>query len=573
MTIRRRIVSIFVLALFLILGALVAYIELVIKPDNMKTVKEQSTILVESKASEVGMWIYRKVSEFRVLAQVPAFKTTDVRGIAPLIDNLTESFKQNGDTMETFAYGGINSLCGFNWVNAGAILDLIVYEDYISVLNSGLEYTIGTPIRTSDNRTVLLFYYPIKGYNGKYEGLLCSAIPTVRLDEIVNSMHVYGGKAWVMNRKGALLTSSPGYFYKRILGRDQLARLESEGSADRSGCLQTRSPNGRACTLFYAPVPYSRDWIFCSLVDNGEIYRNIDGMIQGLSIVCSLLLVLTVSLGILLAHSVEAPIRLLQRQMDLVEQGDLKAYFRGETKDEIYYLGNSYNSMLDEINRLIGRIYEEQAQKRKLELQVLQGQIKPHFLYNTLDNVKWMAKQGEAEDISRTVTALSTFFRVFLSEGEEEISLDEEFKHAKSYLEIQQIRYGELLGYDISLEDKIREARIIKILTQPLVENAIYHGIKNKKRKGHIELSGRLCGGHIEITVEDDGAGMDAGTLESVRASLESGAATGHYGLRNIAERLRLAYGEEGSLSIESAEDEGTKATIRLPRREREAKT
>jgi two-component system sensor histidine kinase YesM len=572
MTIRRRIVSIFALALLIVLGVLVAYIEAVIKPANMRTVKEQSTVLVESKASEVGMWIYRKVSEFRVLAQVPAFKSTDVRGIAPLIDNLTESFKQNGDTMETFAYGGINSLSGFNWVNAGAILDLIVYEDYVSVLNSGLEYTVGTPIRTPDNRTVILFYYPIQGYNGKYEGLLCSAIPTVRLDEIVDSMHVYGGKAWVMNRKGTLITSSPGYFYKRILGRDQLARLEGEGTAERSGYLSTRSPAGRDCTLFYAPVPYSRDWIFCSLVDNGEIFRSIDGMIRGLSIVCFLLLAVTVSLGILLARSVEAPIRLLQGQMDRVERGDLQAYFRGETKDEIYYLGNSYNSMLDEINRLIGRIYEEQAQKRKLELQVLQGQIKPHFLYNTLDNVKWMAKQGEVEDISRTVTALSTFFRVFLSEGEEEISLEEEFRHARSYLEIQQIRYGQLLSYGIELEEGIRGARIIKILTQPLVENAIYHGIKNRKRNGHIQLSAALRCGQVEIVVRDDGAGMDAATLESLRASLASGAATGHYGLRNIAERLRLAYGEEGGLSIESVEGEGTVARIHLPLREGGAK-
>jgi len=573
MTIRRRIVSIFVLALAIILGTLVAYIDLAIKPDNMKTVKQQSTMLVESKASEVGMWIYRKVSEFRVLAQVPAFKSTDVRGIAPLIENLTESFKQNGDTMETFAYGGINSLSGFNWVNASAILDLIVYEDYVSVLNSGLEYTIGTPITTSDNRTVLLFYYPIQGNNGKYEGLLCSAVPTVRLNEIVNSMHVYGGKTWIMNRKGALFTSSPGYFYKRILGRDQLERLEREGSADSSGCLQTVNPEGKACTLFYAPVPYSRDWVFCSLVDNGEIYRSIDGMIRGLSIICALLLAITVSLGILLARSVEAPIKLLQRQMDLVEQGDLRAYFRGETKDEIYYLGNSYNSMLDEINRLIGRIYEEQAQKRKLELQVLQGQIKPHFLYNTLDNVKWMAKRYEAEDISRTVTALSTFFRVFLSEGEEEISLEEEFKHTKSYLEIQQIRYGQLLSYGISLEEEIREARIIKILVQPLVENAIYHGIKNKRSNGRIEVSGRLRDGRIEIVVKDDGAGMDASTLEGLHASLESGAATGHYGLRNIAERLRLAYGEEGRLSIESSEGGGTSVTIGVPRRDGGEKT
>lgn len=568
MTIRRRIVLIFVLALGIVMGSLLAYINLAIRPEAMETVKQQSTTLVESKASEVGMWIYRKVSEFRVLAQVPAFKSADVRGIAPLIRNLTESFKQGGDTMETFAYGGINGFSGFNWVNADAILDLIVYDDYVSVLSSGREYTIGTPITTRDNRRVILFYYPIQGYNGKYEGLLCSAVPTVRLNEIVESMHVYGGKTWVMDRKGDLFTTTRGYFQERILGRDQLDRLAKEGATDRSGSLRTVNPAGKACTLFYAPVPYSPDWIFCALVDNAVIYRGVDGMTRGLSIVCALLLAASLFLGLLLARSVEAPIKVLQRQMDLVEGGDLQAYFSRETKDEIYYLGKSYNRMLDEINKLIGRIYEEQAQKRKLELQVLQGQIKPHFLYNTLDNVKWMAKRYEAEDISRTVTALSTFFRVFLSEGQEEISLEEEFRHTRSYLDIQQIRYGELLDYEMSLEEGIEGARVIKILVQPLVENAIYHGIKNKRRKGRIEVSARSAGGGLEIAVRDDGAGMDPGTLASVRLAIETGESEGHYGLRNIAERLRLAYGAEGRLSVASEEGRGTAVTIELPLRE-----
>jgi len=565
MTIRRRILSIFVLALAIVAGALLAFINAVMRPDEMETVKRQSTALVDSKAAEVGMWIYRKVGEFRVLAQVPDFKKADVRGIAPLIRNLTDSFRENGDTMETFAYGGINGFSGFNWVNADAILDLIVYDDYVSVLNSGREYTIGTPIRGSDGRTVFLFYYPIKGYDGKYEGLLCSAIPTVRLKEIVNSMHVYGGKAWIMNRSGVLFTSSPDYFYERILGRDQVDRAAKASSPSASGYMPAADPRGRPCTLFYAEVPYSPGWIFCALVEDGVIFKNIDVMAEGLSGLCALLLAVTVALGLLLARSVESSIQTLQGRMDQVEGGDLKAYFDGKTKDEIYYLGRSYNKMLDEINKLIGRIYEEEAQKRKLELQVLQGQIKPHFLYNTLDNVKWMAKRYGADDIARTVTSLSTFFRVFLSEGEEEIPLDEEFKHTRSYLEIQRIRYGELLSYDMSLEDGIRDCRIVKILVQPLVENSIYHGIKGRKERGHIEVSAAAIGDRVEIVVADDGAGMDTAALEAVRASLDSEGPCGHYGLRSIARRLRLAYGEAGRFTIESEAGRGTVARISVP--------
>ena len=561
----------FALSLAAILGTLVVYINVRIKPDNMETVKRQSIALVESKASEVGMWIYRKVSEFRVLAQVPAVKAVDVRGIAPLIDNLTESFKRNGDTMETFAYGGFNSFSGFNWVNADAILDLIVYEDYVALLNSGMEYSIGTPITTADNRDVILFYYPVPGYNGKYEGLLCSAVPTVRLKEIVNTMHVYEGKTWLMNQEGTILTTSSSYFYERILGKEQIERLPGMEEPGVSGYLPTVNASGEKCTLFYAPVPHSRDWLFCALVNDTDIYRNINGMMKGLLGMCLFLLVSSVFLGILLARSVEKPIQCLQGRMDQVERGNMNAYFDRRTKDEIYYLGVSYNRMLDQINKLIGRIYEEQKLKRKSELQVLQGQIKPHFLYNTLDNLKWMAKQYGAEDIAKTITSLSTFFRVFLSEGEEEITLEQEFRHTRSYLEIQQMRYKQLLTFEMDLEDDIRDQRIIKIIVQPLVENAIYHGIKNKRDRGRILVRGFRRDDRIRIVVQDDGIGMKPEKLAELLSSLDSEDRNGHYGVRNIRERLRLAYGEQTSFMIESVFEEGTVVTLEIPLQQEDA--
>ena len=565
MTIRRRIIFIFVLSVAVTFGALAAYINLRIKPENMDIVRQHSILLVESKASEVGMWIYRKISEFRVLAQVPAVRAADVRGIAPLLDNLTESFKQDGDTMETFAYGGINGFSGFNWVNADAILDLIVYEDYVTLLDSGMEYSVGSPITSSDNREVVLFYYPVKGYNDEYEGLLCSAIPTVRMKEIVDTVHLYRGKTWLMTRDGTLLTSSSGYFHQRVMSQGEFERVAASVDGAASGSLPTVDASGESCTLFYAPVPYARDWLFCTLVDDGEIFRGIDAMVRGLLGLCVALLCSSVAWGVFLARSIEKPILYLQRQMDLVERGTMNAYFEREAKDEIYYLGNSYNRMLDEINQLIERIYEEQRQKRKTELQVLQGQIKPHFLYNTLDNVKWMAKRHGAEDIAKTITALSTFFRVFLSDGDEHITLEQEFKHTRSYLDIQQIRYNQLLTYELSLDEAVRDFKVVKIIVQPLVENAIYHGIKNKKRSGRIAVDGARDGDRVLIRVTDDGVGMDAPTLEALRASLDSSVRDGHYGLHNIRERLRLAYGDGGAVSIESVRGEGTTVTLAIP--------
>jgi len=428
-----------------------------------------------------------------------------------------------------------------------------------------MEYSVGSPITTSDNREVVLLYYPVQGYNGQYEGLLCGAIPTVRLNEIVDTMHIYRGKTWLMTRGGTLLTSSPGYFHQRILSLGEFERIASSAHASDSGSLPATDAAGERCTLFYAPVPYARDWLFCTLVDDHEIFRGIDGMVRGLLGVCVALLCSSVAWGVFLARSIEKPILYLQRQMDLVEGGAMNAYFEREAKDEIHYLGNSYNRMLDEINQLIERIYEEQRQKRKTELQVLQGQIKPHFLYNTLDNVKWMAKRHGAEDIAKTITALSTFFRVFLSDGDERITLEQEFKHTRSYLDIQQIRYNQLLTYDLRLDDAIRDYKVVKIIVQPLVENAIYHGIKNKRQRGRIVVDGSLDGARVLIRVTDDGVGMDAPSLEALRASLDSSARDGHYGLHNIRERLRLAYGAGGSVEIESVYGEGTSVTLAIP--------
>src|SRR5690554_2360967 len=128
-TLRIKIILILFVLLLLVFATLLGFIHFKMKPDNMEIVKEQSQLLVDSKASEVGMWIYRKISEFRVLAEMPAFRSMDIRGIAPIISNLTDSFKAGEDTMETFSYGGANSYSGFSWVNADATLDLMVYED------------------------------------------------------------------------------------------------------------------------------------------------------------------------------------------------------------------------------------------------------------------------------------------------------------------------------------------------------------------------------------------------------------------------------------------------------------
>ena len=225
----------------------------------------------------------------------------------------------------------------------------------------------------------------------------------------------------------------------------------------------------------------------------------------------------------------------------------------------------SYNKMLDEITRLIDTIYQEQSEKRKAEFIALQTQIKPHFLYNTLDNLKWMAKDYGAEDIAAAITSLSTYFRIFLSNGQEKISLRDELKHTRCYLDIQKMRYREKLSFSIEMEEAISDFITVKIIVQPLVENAIYHGIKPSRVNGHITIKAWQEEDSVYITVADNGVGMDRECLEALQKRLADMDSEEHFGMVNTLRRLKSAYGDKAEMKVESSLSTGTTVTIRIP--------
>ncbi|WP_026670849.1 sensor histidine kinase [Butyrivibrio sp. AE3006] len=214
------------------------------------------------------------------------------------------------------------------------------------------------------------------------------------------------------------------------------------------------------------------------------------------------------------------------------------------------------------------QVKEEQKQLRKAEFELLQAQINPHFLYNTLDAIVWSAEAGNQKQVVKMVGSLSDFFRTSLNKGKEIVTIKEELQHVRSYLEIQQIRYQDILTYEIDAEDEIGGYKIPKITVQPIVENALYHGIKNKRGGGKITVNGKSDGDDIVITVHDDGMGMDFDRLQQVQQSLVSGDENEKaiYGLYNVNERIRLEFGEEYGIKIESIHGIGTTVTVRLPK-------
>ncbi|MCR5669688.1 MAG: sensor histidine kinase [Butyrivibrio sp.] len=215
------------------------------------------------------------------------------------------------------------------------------------------------------------------------------------------------------------------------------------------------------------------------------------------------------------------------------------------------------------------QVKQEQESLRKAEFELLQAQINPHFLYNTLDAIVWSAEAGNQKQVVKMVGSLSEFFRSSLNKGKEIVTIREELMHVRSYLEIQQIRYQDILSYDIDVPESLFNCRIPKITLQPIVENALYHGIKNVRGGGKITLEGKDLGDDFVIKISDDGIGMDADRLNEVRKGLtDSDPDAGEiYGLYNVNQRIKMRYGDEYGLTIDSTYEIGTMVLVRLPKK------
>lgn len=214
------------------------------------------------------------------------------------------------------------------------------------------------------------------------------------------------------------------------------------------------------------------------------------------------------------------------------------------------------------------QVRAEQRQLRKAEFELLQAQINPHFLYNTLDAIVWSAEAGNQKQVIQMVGSLSDFFRTSLNRGREIVTVREDLQHVCSYLEIQKIRYMDILEYEILVPEELNDFKIPKITLQPLVENALYHGIKNKRGGGKITLRGHEEKDFFTIEVEDNGIGMTEERLLAVRKGLSEKAPQKSelYGLYNVNERIRLNFGDEYGIQISSEHEKGTVVEVRLPK-------
>ena len=288
-------------------------------------------------------------------------------------------------------------------------------------------------------------------------------------------------------------------------------------------------------------------------------------------VVCSVLigvLIIVVAVSaVMIVSGIIQPISQLNQATEKIAQGDFNARAQADSDDEVAELAVSFNKMAGSMQSLIDKVKEDERKMRKADLRLLQEQIQPHFLYNTLDTIVWLIESNEPDEAVTMVVTLSDFFREILSKGKEFISIKEEEKHISSYLQIQVMRYRDILEYDIQLDQVIYKYQILKLTLQPVVENALYHGIKYKRAKGCIHIHGEKEGDIIRLTVRDDGVGMDEEELEQLRQQIEKPCQETEkgFGLANVNERIHMYFGPEYGMKIQSQKGKGTTVEIVIP--------
>lgn len=543
-----------------------------IERTNRNMVDTFSTQSFEFKSQEVGQWLGQRLTELRVIAMNEALQEGNVEEAIPYIARLNENIgTQYGNEWGTFAVGYTD---GIGWVSPRQYIDVSAREYFHEAMKGEREYVLSAPvISRTDQAEISLICYPLRDREEKVYGFLNAAISLEKLHEIVAELDFYSGQSWIMDPKGNIYTRS---------GADEKAAKALLPHLNKGQKGYLNMENGEA-TVFYTPIPYTEHWYLCTSIENSQLMEGTRQLTMKLSLVLLIVMLLLFLCSILVSRSVTKPIGKMAEAMKKVETGNWEVSLQMKGRDEIARLSCSFDQMVRKVHSLVLKTAENEREKRNAELRVLQAQINPHFLYNTLDTLQYKAYDTGDEEMVTMISSLSTFFRISLSRGREIIPLDKELEHVESYLKIQKIRFQDVLSYDIRSEVK-DSFQVLKLILQPLAENAIQHGIKPKMAPGVIHIrvtqapeaegedretegaqpAARPNYTRLILEVEDDGVGITEDRLEELRRELYEGTAGKSYGLINVNNRIRLLYGEGAGVTVESREGKGTCVKIVL---------
>jgi two-component system, sensor histidine kinase YesM len=315
------------------------------------------------------------------------------------------------------------------------------------------------------------------------------------------------------------------------------------------------------------------NWTVISIIPLNILYENIINLQYIIFTAVAFFIIISFIVAILLSRSITRPISTLKHLMKRVESGKFDVSIPVKRTDEIGELSLSFNNMITRINNLIQTVYETRILKREAELNALQTQINPHFLYNTLQIIDIIAEDEGIDVICSVCRSLSRIFRYSISRGKETVPLSYELEHIKDYIYIHKLRFSDKFDVIYDIDNDIGNKQIIKLVLQPLVENAIFHGVENKKGKSTLTISAKMINENIELSVEDTGVGMDDYQLEKLRKTLNEeiihadtgGLSKRSIGIKNVHARIRLYFGDAYGVTVESKPNIGTKIMVTIP--------
>lgn len=307
-------------------------------------------------------------------------------------------------------------------------------------------------------------------------------------------------------------------------------------------------------------------WFLVSEVDLDYLTKDLNEINLIILLLFGFITIAEIFSSNLLSLIITTPIKKLTEHVKEIASGNLDVYNEVNSTDEIGVLADGFNHMSFEIKGLLSRVKQEQKKKRTYELALIQEQIKPHFLYNCLDAIYALTLMNRPKEAAKTTKALADYYRLSLSNGQDVILLRDEIKNVVNYLELQKIRYADVFDYTVDIHDSIMTIPILKLTLQPIVENAIYHGLKPLDAMGHIHITSHLYETHVALWIEDNGVGMSQDKLSTL---LSPSSRDKHFGLYNVYDRLKLFFGEGYGFTIESHEEDtnmrGTRVIITLP--------
>ena len=511
---------------------------------------------VIAKSSDVPRYLFdqnqteaeREAEKERILTQFQTIMESrdDIYNVAAVAKNGRYIINQGDD--ELTGYVDIESL---DWYQAA-----MESKSGIAVSSSHVQ----NAIQSSYKWVITLSRALVNNQTGEREGLFFVDLNYSAISDLCNNNSIEEkGYIFVLDAEGNIV-----YHPKQQL---MYGGLKTENIDAIMECREDSLiiDEGGDSKLYTMSKSKRTGWTVVGAAYTSELLKNNEQAQMWYLLVASILLLAVIGISSIISREITKPIRSLRDSMRKVQNGQFGTPVEVITENEIGSLGRSFNLMTSEIQALMEQNVYEQKQKRKSELKALQAQINPHFLYNTLDSIIWMSEAGENDEVVEMTSALARLLRQSISNDKEEVELEKEIEYVKNYLTIQKMRYKDKLEFFIYVDPRVAHVPIIKLVLQPLVENAIYHGIKYKETKGNLKIYARPVDGRVEIVVADDGIGMDEDVMEHIFDEHRKEQKRNGVGVPNVQKRLKLQYGSEYGIRYESVKGAGTKAVITIP--------